>query len=175
MFDDQNYRIAALKLHALHPDDRKWILSHFESAQQEKLRVLIEELEELDLAPIKTLQESDISYPIGNFQLAPSLVAEINQMGSEKIMRHLNSLPEILKAMVLHAWRWRWSSAVWLMFDLQQRQRLLRYAHQFDSVKPSVFTALVESFADEIKKSADSGLANQQASQRIGQTQFWMA
>lgn len=175
MHDDQNYRIAALKLHGLHPEDRAWLLAHFQPSQQEKLRNLIQELDDLGFVSTEKIQDKDISYPVGKYQLDTNTVAEINQADPELIMKELSGLPELLKAMILHTRHWHWSSLVWLKIDSYERQRLLRYVSQFDAIKHSVFIALVESFADTINKSMDGNFSVHSPAARAGQSKFWMS
>ena len=106
--------------------------------------------------------------PVGAFSLDAGMVAEINRAHPDTVMKILNGWPHRLKAMILHAARWHWSSCVWLALEQQERDRLLRHIAQFDAIKAPVFTALVESFAEAIRHATPSNVPGELS--RYGQS-----
>lgn len=150
MIESPNYRMVALKLHGLHPRDRKWMLEHFEPAQQKILRALLKELQSLGLVPTDQISNNFAPYPVGALSLDDHIIAEINRADPEIVRIALKDLPDRLKAMILHATQWQWASAVWLSLQQQERERLLRHFDHCGAIKPQVFTALLEAFADEM-------------------------
>lgn len=169
MNENQNFRMAALKLHALHPKDRAWLLAHFEPSQQGILGTLIRELDDLGFVSTENVSNHLANYPVGHFQLDANIVAEINQARPEVVMKSLNALPERLMAMVLHAARWQWSSSIWLQLEQHERQRLLRQITQFGEIKAPVFIALIESFAEMLKQEKPSVTLTP----RVAQSKDW--
>jgi len=172
MSGDHNFRMAALKLHGLHSKDRDWLLERFDSAQQGKLRALIAELDELGFVSTDQIPARDLFYPVGSYQLDSHTAARLNQADTELVMKVLNDLPSLLKAMVLHARHWQWSSHIWARFDQFERQRMVAHINQFASIKPSVFSALIDSFAEAVGK-ATSSHPSKQPAPRVGKSRFW--
>ncbi|TCS37722.1 hypothetical protein EDC30_10314 [Paucimonas lemoignei] len=150
MNEIQTYRMVALKLHGLHPKDRKWILGQFEPNQQNILRDLLKELDSLGLVTTEDLATNFSSHSVGDVQLAEDLIQNINQADVELVKRQLSSLPDRLKAMLLYAHQWEWSSTVWLSLEQSERDRLSRQIDQCHAIKAAAFSALAQFFADEL-------------------------
>lgn len=150
MNENQTYRMAALKLHGLHPKDRKWMLGQFESAQQKILRDLLRELDSLGLVSTEGIASNFSSHPVGDVQLEADILQKINRADIELVKKLLSALPDRLKAMLLYAHQWEWSPTVWLSLEQAERDRLLRQISHCTAVKVPAFTALAKSFAKEI-------------------------
>lgn len=152
MSEVNNLRLVALKLHGLHPKDQTWMLDRLEEPEQLKIRVLLEELNELGFVPIENITNDVASYPVRNIAFDPNLIASIDILTSETALKNLNGLPERLRAMVLHSKKWQWSGVVWQKIEQHERARLITHMNQFAQVKPPVFVALLESFKEEISR-----------------------
>lgn len=109
-------RIVALKLHALHQDDREWIFSRLDPVTQERLAPLLDELKELGLEIESDWMDSIENINIGSNDvlpnsgawLDPELVAVIDSVLPWQIEHIFDQEPAILfqclKAM--HPWTW---------------------------------------------------------------------
>lgn len=153
MSELHNYRQVALKLYALHSGDRTWLLNQLGAQQQSVLRPLIEELSELGVIHTEHLPAQAITCPVSNFDLPSASVKKLNSAPIEVIQKNFVSLPDRLKAMILHCYPWQWAALVWNMLDTHEQTRVLRHVTQLQNVKPAVFAALVDTFTQELSTS----------------------
>ncbi len=152
MIEGHNYRMAALKLHGLHPRDRSWLLGHLDQGQRNVLQNLIKELDALGLVPAAEISASLTTYPVGNYILDEDAVRDIQQTDAELVWKNFAPLPERLKAILLHAHRWQWAALIQEKLEPHEQSRLLRHMAQLDTIKPAVGVSLVQAFAAELRQ-----------------------
>jgi hypothetical protein len=142
-----NYRVAALKLQALHPSDREWILSQLASAKRKVLEDLLEELTSLGLI-VSTKSTSEFSYfPVAKLELNRETFAFINQTDVKLVWSSMAALPQRIQAMVLHAAQWSWSAQIWNKFESHERSSLSVLISELADIKPAVMHCVLDIFA----------------------------
>ncbi len=157
MTENHSYRMAALKLHGLHPRDRSWLLGHLEQGPRHLLQNLIKELDALGLVPAAEISAGLTTYPVGNYILDEDAVRDIQQTHAELVWKNFAPLPERLKAILLHAYRWQWTALIQDKLEPHEQSRLLRHMAQLDPLKPAVCASLVQAFAAALRQTGPYG------------------
>lgn len=155
---DQAFRLVALKLHALHAQDKAWILGQLADEARERLSVL---LKELRILGIQSLPEAVLSsgFPTSTVPLDAELVREIDCFDSELVFSLLDDLPLRQKALVFHAHPWRWTPALWNRFTDGERQRLVKTMGMMALTRPPVITSVLVLFRALGQKRHDSRIS----------------
>ncbi len=108
-------RRLALRLHALHGDDRAWILSQLPVAAKARLEPLLEELNDLgfsiDQEMVDTLdiQDGDASLSAAGVGEHERHIAALERAPAEWIVAQLKDEPPALLDCLLSAHAWCWS------------------------------------------------------------------
>jgi hypothetical protein len=113
------YRRAALMLSSLGNADRDWILGRLQAEEQTELRVLLEELRGLGLAPSASLvKELALSRPAA--EPAPASVAVSAATAFAVLARE----PDWLIALVLRLRPWPWRESFLRLLGTEWRMRV---------------------------------------------------
>lgn len=142
---DRALRQVALKIHALHAQDRAWILGQLAREVRERISGLLKELKALG---IQSLPEAVVQtgFPTSSVALDAELVREIDSFDSELVFALLDDLPLRQKALIFHAHPWRWTTVMWNRLADGERQRLVKAMEMANLIRPPVITAVLTSF-----------------------------
>ncbi len=104
-------RQHALRLYAMHPDDRAWLLSQLPEMARQQLNCLLKELADLGFEP-DSLMDSAEELP-GLPELGPDDSRHrLDQASPQWLFKQLAKEPAPLTAALLQAHAWRWRSDV---------------------------------------------------------------
>ena len=114
---------AALTLHALHPDDRAWMLSQLSSSEKNAIGALViqkasqpvDEAHKFDLAVAReTLQLHSVS----------EIVSKLIALDAIQIAQVLAQEPDMVVAGVLEAYHWPWRIAVLDLLGVERKKNI---------------------------------------------------
>lgn len=107
----EDYRRAALCLHALSDVDRDWVLAQLSESHRASLRPLLDELVELGLPRASAELAWDDSALDGPVDV-PGYVAPINAASADTVFRLLQREHGAAIALILEYYPWQWREAV---------------------------------------------------------------
>lgn len=142
---DRALRQIALKLHALHVQDKAWILGQLARDVRERISGLMKELKALGIQSLPEAAEH-VEYATSNVALDDELVREIDCFDNELVFTLLDDLPLRQKALLFHACPWRWSMVVWNRLADGERRHLLKAMETMALVRPPVINSVLASF-----------------------------
>ena len=142
---DRAFRQVALKLHALHAQDKAWILGKLARDIRERLLTLLKELKALGVQGFPEVLVH-ANFPISAVVFDDELVREIDCLDNEVVFTLLDDLPLRQKAVLFHAYSWRWSAVLWSRLADAERQRLLKAMETIILVRPLVIHSVLASF-----------------------------
>lgn len=140
-------RLLALRLHALHEDDRNWILSQIAQPARGTLVELIDELKQLGFSDLPATMNNE---PAGKgHKLDGDAATVVDQASPELIWHLLRTEPLAIRRCLLAARPWKWSA------ELYRKQGLVdpdisKRAEQNQTITPRVRQALIVALADWI-------------------------
>lgn len=115
-------RLIALRLHALHEDDRNWILGQMEPEARRALVDLLAELKQLGFSALPELRKrakrSTAPGEAADRPMDCDAIAVIDRADAEQVWQHLRGESEAVRRCLLTAHPWRWRE------DLQRQQPL---------------------------------------------------
>lgn len=142
---DRGFRQIALKLHALHALDRDWVLGLLPDEARRRITVLLRELKALGIRNIPGAIEN-LGFPTSSIQFDAELVREIDSIDSETALALFDDLPLRQKALVFHAYQWRWASISWNRLADDERRRLVNVMKLLVQVRPLAIASVLRSF-----------------------------
>jgi hypothetical protein len=142
---DRAFRRIALKLHALHALDRAWVLRLLPDEAQRRISLLLRELKALGIRSIPEAVEN-LGFTTSSIQFDTELVREIDSIDSETVLALFDDLPLRQKALVFHAYQWRWASTFWNRLADDERRRLANAMKSMVQVRPLVIASILGSF-----------------------------
>jgi hypothetical protein len=117
MSGDSGYRQAALTLHGLRAEDRRWLLAELPEAQRASLQALLGELDELGFEP-GLVDDAANHLPALRRQSARQRVAAASV---DQLAPLLAAEPAFLVAHLLRMERWPWRDSVLARLPAEQR------------------------------------------------------
>lgn len=143
---DRALRQIALKLHALHAQDKAWILGQLARDVRERISGLLRELKVLGIQSLPEAAAAHADFATSNVALDDELVREIDCFDNELVFTLLDDFPLRQKALLFHARPWRWSMMVWHRLADGERQRLLKAMETMALLRPPIINAVLASF-----------------------------
>lgn len=141
-------RVLALRLHALHADDREWMLAQLPADARSTLEELLAELHRLGFPALPELRSSESS-GLGDTHSNQdnNALVIVNNASCEQVWEVLRGEPEAIRNYILsvHGWRWR--------DELAQRQYVLPGTMRIDPeelVAERAGAALIRALAGRI-------------------------
>lgn len=154
--DSEPDRRIALKLHALHEEDRNWILSKLDSTPRRILEGLLLELNELGFAQLPELRTAAPEHPasqaIAEDELAP--VRTVDDASAAAIWNAIYGEPSLLRCEIIHARKWRWQEEL-----LQAHPQLIwadRPCESSHALTSRAREALISALAQKLANTPDS-------------------
>lgn len=142
---DRALRQITLKLHALHVVDRDWVLGQLPEKVRRPISALLKELNALGIRSIPEAVDSS-GFPISSVQLDVALIREIDKLDSATVFALLDDLPVRQKALLFHAYQWRWASTLWNRLADGERRRLVKTMEAMTLVRPAAMASVLASF-----------------------------
>lgn len=139
-------RLMALRLHALHAEDREWILAQLPADARNSLEELLAELRRLGFPALPELLSSADPGPFNNQDKDSYSV--VNGASCEQVWEVLRDEPEAIRNCILSAHDWLWQAA------FAQRQYATSGTTRIDpnqNVAPRARDALIRAFADRTR------------------------
>lgn len=133
-------RLLALRLHALHADDRCWLLEQVPPEARTTLQTLLSELQEMGV-PAGT---SGLSFDVLTGKRTGDQAFRIDAATAEQVWEVLREEPEAIRTIIVFARHWRW------------RERLLT---QFMPNLAHARVSVTEGVTDRVKQSLLASLA----------------
>jgi hypothetical protein len=122
-------RSAALFLHAVHPNDRHWLLSQLELPQRPGLQMLLDELAFVGMPADRAIVGAALSSPAADRTAAMysqiGREASLRALSSETICHVLASEPDRLIAALLYRRDWPWQQSLLEHVGAVRRERIL--------------------------------------------------
>jgi hypothetical protein len=148
-------RRAALRLHALAPADRDWIIGQLEPQHQARLRVVLAELEGLGIPAGDRSFESVLAAHEQQRSLEPDFVRQLLEAQPDRVKQVLRNEPETVVAVILAQRDWPWAEAVLKSRPARTRRRIRKCAAACqDVVAQRVSTALLKALAARLGEAA---------------------
>lgn len=147
-------RRAALYLHSLHADDRRWLLENLSPDQREQLYAMLNELEQMQV-PKDQAWLPDLAKPsaLAGTQLpdaegTENHVARIEAAHPERIAEILDREPSSVVVQILNYHMWSWRQFYISKQYVQKKRRLIQALERSDNrIKPKAQAALLAAFA----------------------------
>ena len=129
-------RRAALTVHAMAPEDQRWLLDQLPSAQAEVIQALLKELRELGVPSDRALlgevvsqaatsAAMDLDQTLGRSkELEPSLVHDLERADPAQLIRVLEGEPAGLIAHLLEIRDWPWAESILSSMEMSLRDEV---------------------------------------------------
>lgn len=136
------YRKAAVLLHGLHEDDRRWMLEQLSAEEQHILTQYLNEIRELGFSSEGAVSQESIRRAGKVAHASPmDIVAEAD---AEAVYGILHTEPIPLVAMLLRAHQWKWSREVLERFQEPVRGQIRKSIDDNVETSPMLSACLVK-------------------------------
>lgn len=154
----QHLRMAALRLHGLHPSDQRWVLSQLPHRDQPALRLLLDDLRHLGFPPDAATSPL-VNLPrvaaAGVLEIDPAVAARIDQAPLAGIQKLLTQQGDVTRAFIFHARSWSWTGEAWSQLTLREQARTIHCIAQMRPQHAPLMLALLDCFAQALDASGD--------------------
>lgn len=145
------YRRAAVALHELHEEDRKWLLAALPGEERSAVMQCLDELKALGFARVASPQHG---VSLSNvFAAQPKKpIDRIRQASAAQVFAVLEHEPSSLIAQVMVIQDWPWAPAFLQMFSPIRRERLRAVLSCTAEPAPARKQFLIDALASSLKK-----------------------
>ena len=156
----QHLRMAALRLHGLHPSDQRWVLSQLPHRDQPVLRLLLDDLRQLGFPPDATTSPL-VNLPrvaaAGVLEIDLALGARIDQAPLARVQKLMAQQDDVTRAFIFHARSWSWTGEAWSQLAAREQARTIHCIAQVLPQHYRLMQALLDCFAQALEASVNQG------------------
>lgn len=149
MTDMTGYRKAAVALHGLHEEDRRWVLAELPEADRSTLVTYLDELKALGFTGEATVERN--THPVKS--ISPQQPVDfIRDASAAEMHAILDSEPSSLVAQVLAIENWRWKTSFMQMCSPMRQDRIRAALSPVQTSAPARRQFLIGIIGNRIKE-----------------------